>query len=281
MGIKVYKPISNARRNMSVDDYSDITKVKPEKSLLVIKKKTGGRNVHGKITVRHIGGGNKRFIRQIDFRRDKFDIPGKIVSIEYDPNRNARIALTQYPDGEKRYIVAPVSVKVGDIILSSKNRIDIQPGNATTIENIPVGSMIYNIELFPGKGGQLVRSAGSQAKLMAIEGRYATIKLPSTEVRLIDKACMAVIGQVSNPDAMHVRIGKAGRKRHMGIKPTVRGKAMNPNDHPHGGGEGRNPIGLKYPKTPWGKHALGVKTRVNKLTDKWIVQRRKNKRKSK
>ncbi|PIR93690.1 50S ribosomal protein L2 [Candidatus Falkowbacteria bacterium CG10_big_fil_rev_8_21_14_0_10_39_11] len=275
MGIKVYKPISNARRKMSVDDFSDITKTKPEKALITIKKRSGGRNAHGRITVRHRGGGAKRFIRTVDFKRDKIDIPGTVTAIEYDPNRNARLALITYKDGEKRYIIAPTQVAVGSMVISSRGPIDIQPGNATTLENIPTGAMVYNIELVPGKGGQMVRSAGVQAKLMAIEGRYAQLRLPSGEVRLVPKECIAVIGQVSNPEAMHIKIGKAGRKRHMGIKPTVRGKAMNPVDHPHGGGEARNPIGMKHPKTPWGKPALGVRTRRRKPSDKLIIRRRK------
>ncbi len=275
MGIKVYKPISNARRQMSVDTFSDITKKKPEKSLIVIKKKTGGRNASGKVTVRHIGGGNKQYVRVIDFKRDKFDIPGKVVSIEYDPNRNCRIALVNYPDGEKRYILVPADLKIGDQIISSRKPVEIKSGNTTAIENIPVGMMIYNIELSVGQGGKIVRSAGAQAKLMAIEGRYAQVKLPSSEIRLIPRECLATMGQVGNAEIRHIKVGKAGRKRHMGIKPTVRGKAMNPVDHPHGGGEGRNPIGLKRPKTPWGKIALGGKTRKNKKTDKFIIQRRK------
>jgi len=278
MGIKVYKPISNARRKMSVDTYSDITKKQPEKSLIVIKKKSGGRNASGRITVRHIGGGNKQFVRVIDFKRDKFDIPGKVVTIEYDPNRNCRIALVNYADGEKRYIIVPTDLKVDDQIISSKKPVEIKSGNTTTIENIPIGMMIYNIELFPGQGGKIVRSAGAQAKLMAVEGKYAQVKLPSSEIRLIPRECLATMGQVGNAEVRHVKIGKAGRKRHMGIKPTVRGKAMNPVDHPHGGGEGRNPIGLKRPKTPWGKVALGGKTRKNKKTDKFIIQRRKTRK---
>ncbi|MBU1131648.1 50S ribosomal protein L2 [Patescibacteria group bacterium] len=282
MGIKVYKPISNARRQMSIIDNSDLTKKKPEKSLLLAKKKSGGRNSTGRITVRHIGGGSKQFYRIIDFKRDKFDIPAKVTSIEYDPNRSARIALLTYRDGEKRYIIAPVDLKVNDVIISSKEKVDIQSGNATALENIPIGSLICNIELFPGKGGEMARSAGAWAKLMSITEKHAQLKLPSSEIRLVPKECMATIGQISNPEHMHVKLGKAGRKRHMGIKPTVRGKVMNPVDHPHGGGEARNPIGLKYPKTPWGKHALGVLTRKkNRPSDRLIIKRRKNKRKKK
>ena len=279
MGIKKLKKNTAGRRNISVDDFSDITKKAPEKSLLIIKKKTGGRNNTGKITVRHIGGGEKRFVRIVDFKRDKFDIIGKVTAIEYDPNRNARLALIVYSDGAKRYIIAPVSLKVGETIVSSKNKVDIKPGNATKLENIPIGTLIYNIELTPGAGGKIARAAGSQVKLMAVEGEYASIKLPSTEIRKVPKICMATIGQVSNPDIMHLKVGKAGRKRHMGIKPTVLGKAMNPVDHPHGGGEGHCPIGLKQPKTPWGKPALGVKTRKPKYSDKFIIQRRKKRRK--
>lgn len=279
MAIKVYKPISNARRRMSVDDFSDITATKPLKSLTKIKKKSGGRNAHGRITVRHRGGGNKQFIRVIDFKRDKFEIPGIVSTIEYDPNRNARIALVVFKDGEKRYIIAPVGLHVGDSVISSRDKVDVKPGNVTILENIPEGSMVYNVELVPGKGGQLARSAGTQIKVMGVEGRYAQLRLPSGEVRLVLKESLAAIGQASNPEIRHRKIGKAGRKRHMGIRPTVRGKVMNPVDHPHGGGEGSNPIGLKHPKTPWGKPALGVKTRrKNKPSDKLILRRRKNKK---
>jgi large subunit ribosomal protein L2 len=279
MAIKVYKPISNARRKMSVDDFSDITASKPLKKLRKIKKRTGGRNAHGRITVRHRGGGHKRFIRVIDFKRDKFDIPGVVSTIEYDPNRNARISLITYKDGEKRYIVAPIGLKVGDIVMSSKGKVDIKPGNVTTLENIPEGSMVFNVEMVPGKGGQMARSAGAQVKIMAVEGKYAQLRMPSGEIRLVPKECLAAIGQASNPEIRHRKIGKAGRKRHMGIRPTVRGKVMNPVDHPHGGGEGSNPIGMKHPKTPWGKPALGVKTRrKNKPSDKLILRRRKTKK---
>jgi large subunit ribosomal protein L2 len=275
MGIKIYKPISNARRHMSVDAYSDLSAVRPEKSLLAIKKKSGGRNSYGRITVRHIGGGEKQFIRLIDFKRDKFEISAKVASIEYDPSRKARLALLNYADGEKRYIVSPVDLTVGMTVISSLKNVPMTVGNATKLENIPVGTFIYNLELEPGRGGKLVRSAGNQAKIMAVEGRFAQVKLPSGEVRLLPKECLATIGQVSNPDAMHVRVGKAGRMRHWGVKPRVRGKAMNPVDHPHGGGEGRNPIGMKRPKTPWGKPALGVKTRSSRPSDKLILTRRK------
>ena len=276
MGIKIYNPTTPGRRQTSVDTFSDVTKKSPEKSLIKIKKKTGGRNSTGKITVRHRGGGAKQFYRLIDYRQDKFDVVGEITAIEYDPNRAARIALVNYEDGEKRYVIAPIDLKIGDKIVSSKKSIEIQAGNRMPIENIPLGLMIYNIEITPGKGGQLVRSAGTGAKLMAIEGDYATIRMPSSETRLISKKSLATIGQVSNPDAMNLRIGKAGRTRHLGIRPSVRGKAMNPVDHPHGGGEGVNPIGLKAPKTIWGKPALGVHTRRSKkYSDKFIINRRK------
>jgi large subunit ribosomal protein L2 len=279
MGIKKVKPITPGRRQYTVDDFSDITEKEPEKSLTKIKKKKAGRNMYGRITVRHRGGGHKQYWREIDYKRDKFDIPGLVKSIEYDPNRNTRIALIFYPDGEKRYIIAPVDLKVGNTVISSKKAVEIQSGNATALENIPIGMPVFNIELVPGRGAELARAAGQSVKLMAVEGKYAQLRLPSGEVRLVPKECMATIGQASNPDSMHIKIGKAGRKRHMGIRPTVRGKAMNPVDHPHGGGEGGNPIGMKHPKTPWGKPALGVKTRQNnKQSDKLILRRRKKKR---
>ena len=276
MGIKVYKPTTPGRRQTSVDTFSDINKKRPEKKLIKIKKKTGGRNAQGKITVRHHGGGAKQFYRLVDYRQDKFDLPATGIAIEYDPNRRARLALLQYQDGEKRYIIAPTELKVGAAVVSSNKRAEIKAGNRMPLEYLPLGSIIYNIEVTPGKGAQLVRTAGSLAKLMAVEGDYANIKMPSGEIRLISKKSLATIGQVSNPDAMHLRIGKAGRNRHLGIRPTVRGKAMNPVDHPHGGGEGNNPIGLKAPKTPWGKIALGVPTRKkSKYSDQFIIQRRK------
>lgn len=280
MGVKKYKPLTPARRKSSVDDFSDITVVKPVKKLTKIKKRSGGRNATGRITVRHRGGGAKRFIRIIDYKRDKYDIPAIVKTIEYDPNRNARIALVIYKDGEKRYIIAPSALKVGQEVISSReNKIKVQVGNAMSLKNMPEGAVVYNIELTPGKGGQLVRGAGVSAQLMAVEGNYATIRLPSNEVRKVNKDCLAVLGSVSNPEYNTIRWGKAGRKRHLGIRPTVRGKAMNPVDHPHGGGEGRQPIGLKYPKTPWGKHALGVKTRkAKKYSNKSILQRRKKKK---
>ena len=275
MPIKIYKPTSPGRRNSSVDAFEDITKTRPEKSLIVIRKSHGGRNAQGKITVRHRGGGVKKYYRLIDFKQDKFNSPAKVLAIEYDPNRGARIALVGYSDGEKRYIIAPIDLKVGEEILSSMSKAEIKVGNRMPLEHIPVGRMVYNIELTPGKGGEIVRSAGVGAEIVAIEGDYVTIKLPSGEIRKVPKSCLASIGQVSNPDYMHIRWGKAGRVRHLGFRPSVRGKAMNPVDHPHGGGEGNQPIGLKHPKTPWGKPALGVKTRKNKASDKLIIQRRK------
>ncbi|MFA6215030.1 MAG: 50S ribosomal protein L2 [Patescibacteria group bacterium] len=280
MPIRIYKPTTPGRRQTSVDTFSDVTKMVPEKSLIRIKKKTGGRNASGKITVRHRGGGAKQYYRLIDYKRNKFDMPAKVMAIEYDPNRRARLALLQYADGTKSYIIAPIDVKTGDELMSSTKRTEIRTGNRMPLEHIPLGSMIYDIEITPNGGGKLVRTAGSAAKLMAVEGEYATIKMPSTEVRLINRKAMATIGQVSNPDAMHIRIGKAGRNRHLGWRPSVRGKVMNPVDHPHGGGEGHNPIGMKAPKTPWGKKALGVITRKHKkYSNKFIVTRRKNKRK--
>lgn len=276
MPIKIYKPTTPGRRQTSVDTFSDVTKKQPEKNLIRIKKKRGGRNFSGKITVRHQGGGAKQYYRLIDYKRNKFDMPASVEAIEYDPNRRARLALVKYQDGEKSYIIAPVDLKVGDSIMSSKSRIDIKAGNQMPLQELPLGSDIYNIELTPGRGAQIVRTAGSLAKLMAVEGEYATVKLPSGEVRLVSKKAMASVGQVSNPDAMHIRIGKAGRMRHMGVRPSVRGKAMNPVDHPHGGGEGHNPIGMKAPKTLWGKKAMGVLTRKpKKYSNKFIIRGRK------
>lgn len=276
MGIKTVKPTSPGRRSATFDDFLDITKTEPEKSLIYIKKGQAGRNNTGKITVRHQGGGVKRYIRQIDFFRDKFDIPGKIMSIEYDPNRGARIGLVYYKDGAKRYIIMPLGLKVGDEILSSKNQIEIKVGNAMPIKFIPPGVQVYNIELEPGRGGKIARAAGNLVFVMGILGDYAQIKMPSSEIRLVNKECLATVGQVSNLDRNHIVIGRAGRQRLLGIRPTVRGTAMNPVDHPHGGGEGKQSIGLKYPKTKWGKHALGVKTRKNKKrSNRLIIQRRK------
>jgi len=275
MGIKVYKPTSPGRRNMSVLDYSEITKKEPEKSLVITLKKHSGRNNQGRITVRHRGGGYKIKYRIIDFKRDKDNIPAKVTAIEYDPNRTAFIALLTYADGEKRYIIAPNELKVGDVVMSGEN-VDIKVGNALPLRNIPVGTFIHNIELYPGKGGQLARAAGASAQLLAKEGDYAHVRLPSGEIRLVRLDCRATIGIVGNLSHELVRIGKAGRKRHMGIRPTVRGSAMNPVDHPHGGGEGKAPIGHPGPLTPWGKPTLGYKTRKKKkYSDKFIVKRRK------
>ena len=277
MSIKFYKPTGNGRRNMSVTDYSELSNVAPERSLLVSLKKNSGRNSYGRITVRHRGGGQRRKYRIIDFKRDKFDIPATVASVEYDPNRSAFIALLQYEDGEKRYILAPVGLTDGDTVISSATA-DIKPGNTLPISAIPVGTLIHNIELSPGKGGQLVRAAGNSAQLMAKENEYAQVRLPSGEVRMIRINCLATIGQVGNLDHENISIGKAGRKRHMGIRPTVRGVVMNPNDHPHGGGEGKSPIGMPSPVTPWGKPALGLKTRKkNKQSNKFIVKRRNQK----
>ncbi len=273
MAIKRYKPTSAARRFMSVSSFEEITCTSPERSLLEVKKHTGGRNANGRITVRHHGGGNRNKYRIIDFKRNKDGIPAIVKSIEYDPNRTANIALLQYVDGEKRYILAPIGLTVGDKVLSGEGA-DIKAGNALKIENIPVGTMIHNIELQPGKGGQIARAAGMSAQLMAKEGVYAQVKMPSGEMRLISVKCKATIGQVGNLDNEIVRIGKAGKKRHMGIRPTVRGSVMNPCDHPHGGGEGRSPIGRPGPVTPWGKPALGYKTRKKKnRTSKFILKR--------
>jgi large subunit ribosomal protein L2 len=277
MPIKAYKPTSPGRRGMSVSTFEEITKTKPEKSLLAPLYKKAGRNVRGKITVRHRGGGHKRRYRLIDFKRDKFGIPARVTSIEYDPNRSARIALLTYADGEKRYIIAPLGLMVGSVLMSGSEA-EIRVGNALPLTNIPVGTVIHNIELQQGRGGQLVRSAGTSAQLMAKEGKYAHVRLPSGEVRLIHRQCMATIGQVGNTDHGNISLGKAGRKRHRGWRPAVRGSAMSPRDHPHGGGEGRSPIGMPSPKSPWGKPTLGKKTRRNKATDKWIVRRRGKKR---
>ncbi|MCL1989969.1 MAG: 50S ribosomal protein L2 [Defluviitaleaceae bacterium] len=277
MPIKVYKPTTNGRRNMTSLTYEEITTNKPEKSLLVSISKNAGRNNHGKITVRHRGGGHKRKYRIIDFKRTKDGVPGKIATIEYDPNRSANIALVHYADGEKRYILAPKGIAVGTVIESGPTA-DIKPGNALPLINIPEGTLIHNIEMRPGKGGQLVRSAGTSAQILGREERYVLIRLASGEVRRILSTCRATVGEVGNADHGLVNIGKAGRKRHMGWRPTVRGSVMNPNDHPHGGGEGRTPIGRKAPVTPWGKPALGLKTRnKKKASNKLIVRRRHSK----
>ena len=277
MAIKKYKPITPGQRGMTVSAFDEITKTTPEKSLTVTLKKHSGRNVRGKITVRHRGGGYRPKYRIIDFKRLKDGIPGKVSAIEYDPNRSANIALIFYADGEKRYIIAPNKLKVGDTIVSGPDA-DIKIGNTLPLKNIPGGTVIHNVELKPGKGAQLVRSAGNGAQLMAKEGDYAQVRLPSGGVRKIRIECRATIGEVGNLDHENIKIGKAGKKRHMGIRPTVRGSVMNPNDHPHGGGEGRAPIGRKGPVTPWGKPALGLKTRKkNKASDKYIVKRRNDK----
>ena len=277
MPVKIYKPTSPGRRGMSGYDFEEITKTKPEKSLLAPLHKKAGRNVRGKITVRHRGGGHKRRYRIIDFKRDKIGIPARVASIEYDPNRTARIALLFYADGEKRYIIAPLGLRVDDVLTSGPEA-EIRVGNALPIANIPAGTLIHNIELKLGKGGQLVRSAGCSAQLLAKEGKYAHVRLPSGEVRLVHQACMATIGQIGNTEHGNIRLGKAGRKRWMGWRPSVRGSAMDPKAHPHGGGEGRSPIGMPSPKSPWGKPTLGKKTRKRKDTNKWIVRRRSKKR---
>ena len=277
MAIKAYKPVNNSRRGMTVTDYSGLSKVAPEKSLLEPVKKTAGRNSYGRITVRHIGGGNRKKYRVIDFKRDKRGMDAKVMTLEYDPNRSAFIALVQYEDGEKRYIIAPDGLKVGDSVRAGTDA-DIKPGNALPLENIPVGTVVHNVELHPGKGGQLVRSAGNMAQLMAKENGYALLRLPSGELRNVEASCYASIGTVSNLDHENVNIGKAGKTRHLGIRPTVRGSVMNPNDHPHGGGEGKSPVGRPGPVTPWGKPALGYKTRnTKKASDKFIVRRRNGK----
>lgn len=272
MAIKIYRPTSPGRRNMSVSTFEEITRSEPERSLLAPLRKKAGRNNRGVVTIRHRGGGHKRRYRIIDFRRDKTGVAGKIESIEYDPNRSAHIALVVYNDGERRYILAAQGLKVGDTVMSGPNA-DIRPGNALPIRNIPLGTVVHNIEIYPGRGGQLVRSAGLGAQLLAKEGSMAQLRLPSGEVRYIDMNCLATIGVVSNSDHANLNMGKAGRKRWMGIRPTTRGVAMDPGSHPHGGGEGRSPIGMKAPKTPWGKVALGKKTRRNKRTEKFIVRR--------
>ena len=276
MAVKKYKPVTPGTRGMTGYTFEEITKSKPERSLLVPLRKSGGRNSYGRVTVRHRGGGHRRFIRVVDFKRDKRDIPARVAAIEYDPNRTARLALLHYADGEKRYIVAPVDLRVGDSVMSGAGS-EIRSGNALPISNIPVGTLIHNIEVKAGRGGQMVRSAGGAAQLLAKEGDFAQIRMPSGEVRLIHQVCYATIGQIGNLDHGNVKLGKAGRKRHKGIRPTVRGSAMSPRDHPHGGGEGRQPIGLAGPKSPWGKPTLGHKTRRNKKTDQLIVRRRSKK----
>lgn len=277
MAVKTYKPTTPSRRGMTASTFEEITKSRPERSLVTTRQQHAGRNVYGRITVRHRGGGHRRKVRLVDFKRNKYNIPATVAAIEYDPNRTARLALLHYADGEKRYIIAPLGIKVGDKVVTSAQA-DILPGNCLPIANIPVGTLIHNIELQEGRGGQLVRSAGTAAQLMAKEGDYAQIRLPSGEVRLIRQTCYATIGQIGNVDNGNIKLGKAGRKRHLGIRPTVRGTAMSPRDHPHGGGEGRSPVGMAGPKSPWGKLTLGAKTRRNKKTNQYIVRRRTNKR---
>jgi len=273
MAIKIYKPTTPSRRNMTGYSFDEITKSKPERSLIVLRKAHAGRDNKGRISVRHQGGGERQYIRMVDFKRNKIGIPARVSAIEYDPNRTARLALLVYADGEKRYIIAPVGLKVNDAVMAGPTA-EIRPGNSLPISSIPVGTMIHNIEMKEGKGGQLVRSAGTSAQLLAKEGDYAQVRMPSGEVRLIRQMCYATVGQVGNTDHSNIKLGKAGRKRHMGIKPTVRGTAMSPRDHPHGGGEGRQPTGMPGPKTPWGKPTRGYRTRRNKGSNQYIVRRR-------
>lgn len=277
MGIKTYKPTSPGQRWRTDPTGEEITRTKPERSLLRPLRKRAGRNVHGRITVRHRGGGHKRLYRLIDFKRDKDDIPARVASIEYDPNRSARIALLVYADGEKRYIIAPLGLEVGSQVMSG-TEVEIEAGNALPLENIPPGTMVHNVELTPGRGGQIARSAGTSAQILAKEGKHVTLRLPSGEMRKVSKKCKATIGQVGNVDHGNVKLGKAGRKRWRGWRPTVRGSVMSPRDHPHGGGEGRTPIGMPSPKTPWGKKTMGKKTRRSKKSDKYIVRRRGKRR---
>ena len=274
MAVKKYKPVTPSLRGRTGYTFEEITKSKPESSLVKPLNKKGGRNAYGRITVRHRGGGHRRKYRQVDFKRDKVDIPAVVAAIEYDPNRTARLALLNYADGEKRYIIAPVGLRVGDTVLAGAEA-EISPGNTLPLSNIPTGTRIHNIELKPGGGGQLVRSAGTAARLVAKEGKYGQVRLPSGEIRLIMQNCTATIGQVGNVDHSNIKLGKAGRKRHLGIRPTVRGSAMSPRDHPHGGGEGRSPVGMPSPKSPWGKKTLGARTRRNKRTGKYIVRDRR------
>ncbi len=273
MAVKIYKPKTNGQRHKTSYTFEEITKSRPERSLIVVKKQHAGRNSAGRVTVRHRGGGERRQIRLVDFKRDKMNIPAKVAAIEYDPNRTARLALLKYADGEKRYIIAPIGVKVGDTLLSGTN-VEIRPGNNLPLANIPVGTTIHAIELHPGKGAQIVRSAGTSAQLLAKEGKYAHVRMPSGEVRLVLQECTASIGQVGNVEHSNIKLGKAGRARHMGLRPEVRGTAMSPRDHPHGGGEGRSSIGMPGPKSPWGKPTLGYKTRSNKRTDDMILRHR-------
>lgn len=277
MAVKKYKPTSPGRRGMTGDAFEEVTRAKPERSLLVPGRKSGGRNVHGRVTVRHRGGGHRKFLRKVDFKRKKFDIPARVAAIEYDPNRSARLALLHYADGEKRYIIAPLGLMVGDTVKAGPDA-EVRPGNSLPLSNIPLGTLVHNIELKEGKGGQMVRSAGTSAQLLGKEGAYAALRLPSGEVRRVRQTCYATVGEVGNPDHGNIKLGKAGRKRHRGIRPTVRGSAMSPRDHPHGGGEGRQPVGLPGPKSPWGKPTLGKKTRRNKQTEKYIIRRRSKRR---
>lgn len=277
MPVKTYKPTSPGRRGMTGLTFEEITSTDPERSLLRPLSKQAGRNAQGRVTVRHRGGGHKRQYRVIDFKRDKTDVSAKVKSIEYDPNRSARIALLVYADGEKRYIIAPLGLQVGDVVMSG-NDAEIRVGNALSLERIPLGTLVHNVELAPGRGGQIVRSAGTSAQLLAKEGEHVTLRLPSGEMRLVRKECMATVGQVGNVDHGNIKLGKAGRQRWLGYRPAVRGSAMTPRDHPHGGGEGRAPIGMPSPKSPWGKKTLGKKTRRNKATDKYVVRRRGKRR---
>ncbi len=274
MGIKKVKANTPGRREATFDDFKDLTKFQPEKRLITIKKRRGGRNSQGKITVRHRGGGAKRFVRLVDFKRDKFNIPATVAAIEYDPNRGSRLALLNYADGEKRYIIAPVGLVVGEKVMSSKELIELKAGNAVAVQFIPAGMPVSAVELEPGQGAKIARGAGNVVYVMGVEGKYAQLKMPSGEIRKVKKECLCTIGQASNPDKRHISLGKAGRSRHLGIRPTVRGTAMNPVDHPHGGGEGKQSIGLRHPKTPWGKPALGVKTRRKHSSDRLIMKRR-------
>jgi large subunit ribosomal protein L2 len=273
MAVKVYKPTTPGLRGMTGYTFEEITKSEPERALIQAPRKNAGRNALGRITVRHRGGGNRRLIRVVDYKRDKLDIPARVAAIEYDPNRTSRLALLYYVDGEKRYVIAPLGLKVGDMVVSG-TQVEIRVGNALPLSSIPVGTNIHNIEMQPGKGGQMVRSAGGSAQLLAKEGEYAQVRMPSGEVRLIRQVCYATIGQIGNTEHSNIKLGKAGRKRHMGIRPTVRGTAMSPRDHPHGGGEGRQPTGMPSPKSPWGKPTRGYRTRRNKRSNQFIVRRR-------
>ncbi len=277
MAVKIYKPTSPGRRGMSGATFDEITKDKPERALIRFRRRKGGRNARGRVTVRHRGGGSRRFLRQVDFKRDKRGIPARVAAVEYDPNRSARLALLHYVDGEKRYIVAPLGLGVGDTVVSGPEA-EIRPGNSLPLANIPLGTLVHNIEMQEGRGGQMVRSAGTAAQLLGKEGAFAAVRLPSGEVRRIRQTCYATIGEVGNADHSNIKLGKAGRKRHLGIRPTVRGSAMSPRDHPHGGGEGRQPIGLPGPKSPWGKPTLGYRTRRNKKSDPYILRRRSRRR---